>query len=1019
MRFRTPSILTALLLCFLLNTVSSAQVGQFGRNQPTIEMVDWDYVQTPHFDIYYYEGMDDIARIATNIAEDAYDQITERFDYRLRNRVPIVIYRSHNAFTETLFGNPGEGTAGFTEFLKNRVALPFSGSYPEFRHTLHHELTHAIMLDMFYGREILAGIQRSDIPLWFIEGLAEHNSIPWTSESDMWMRDAVVNDYLQLNGYFAYKGGQSIMYYISEVYGPEKIRQMLHRLRTRTRFASTMQAVLGIELEDFGERWQRDLKKVYWPEIVDREEVDEIAQELTDHIEENSYFNRSPSFSPFGDKIAFLTGRDDYTSIYVMSAIDGKILWRVVTGEQSGAYEEMHWLRASVTWSPDAQRLAFAAKSAEGDRLYIVDARTGDRRQQFDLDLDGIFSPDWSPDGSRIAFVGINNGKADLYVLQLDSGELTQLTSDRFNDADPKWSPDGRYLAFATDRAPGLDEDAHQLLYQTLDIYTINVETRQMRRLTSHLSDDTAPTWGPDGTHLSFVSDRNGVFNLYIAPVSDSDSTIEAGIRPLTNLLGGAFAPTWSRGGDKIAFSGFNKGGWDIYVIRDPMEKLKDESLRPARFLAEGQLTYSGSHRRIEDVVAADSSAASGSAFTPDIAFGPRMEPFGAPDFNIVENTRTDSLRGGFISRQYRSSLQVDDYGGIANYSTVGGVGGAMYISASDLMAYHNVLFTASLYRDLRDSDFGLLYQYLRRRTDYAFYFAQQRTWYPFNSYNVSGLVERRQLYFGAFASRPTSRFRRFEIGTELVRSVERELYDLPELFPDQEYKVEAALLTAAFVHDNTLWGSYGPARGSRWRATFISAPPTINKAPFGMFIADYRKYIEAGQNAALALRVSGGVSFARNNEAPLFYVGGVPYWINYGYADVSSGSLTNNSFSQMIYPLRGGSFYELRGRKYAIVNAEYRFPLVYFLAMGGPFSMVFQNIGGVVFLDMAKVWDDPTQPASPNLTQHEMGPIGGYGYGLRLYLGMMVLKMDVAWKTDLRETMGSARYYWSFGYDF
>ena len=1024
MRRKGLSIAVVLAAALLTAGLAEAQVGQFGRNKPTFEMVDWNYVQTPHFDIYYYEGMEEIARISTTIAEDAYDQISERFDYRLRNRVPIVIYRSHNAFTETHFGNPTEGVAGFTEFLKNRVAIPFNGSYPDFRHTLHHELTHAIMLDMFYGREILAGIQRSDVPLWFIEGLAEYSSTPWTSESDMWMRDAVMNDYLQLNGYFAYKGGQSIMYYIAEVYGPDKVTQMLHRLRSHGRFASTMQAVLGVELEEFGERWQKDLKRVYWPEIVDRQEAEEIGQALTDHTEDRSYFNRSPSFSPFGDKIAYLTGRDDYTSIYVMSAIDGKVLWRVVTGEQSGAYEEMHWLRASVTWSPDAQRLAFAAKAAEGDRLYIVDARSGDRRQQFNLDMDGIFSPDWSPDGTRIAFVGVDNGKADLYVLDIASGEVTRLTSDRFNDADPKWSPDGRYLAFASDREPGLDENAHQLLYQTLDIYLIDVQTHELRRLTSNEAEDAAPTWGPDG-RLAFVSDRNGIFNLYVGTVAEGDSTIESTIRPLTDILTGAFAPTWNRGGDKIAFSGFNKGGWDIYVVRDPLSKLQDHTPRPARFLAEGMLSYSGTHRRVQSDSTADSTAtvqAAPAASAPGVSFGPRMEPYGSPMLDLVRVTRTDSVRGGFVPRRYHSRLQVDDYGGVANYSTVGGVGGALYISASDLMAYHNVLFTASLYRDLRDSDYGLLYQYLRRRTDYAIYLAQQRTWYPFSSYSGSGLLERKQLYLGTFASRPTSRFRRFEMGVELVRSSESVLYDYTassDVISDQTYSTEAALVSAAFVHDNTLWGGFGPARGSRWRTTFITAPPTLNTAPFGMLIADYRRYIEAGQNAALALRVSGGISFAKDGEAPLFYVGGVPYWINYGYSSVTSTTLTNNSFSQMIYPFRGGGYYELRGRKYAIFNAEYRFPLVYFLATGGPVTMVFQNVGGVVFFDLAKVWDDPTQPASPNLEQHETGPLGGYGYGLRLYLGMMVLKLDVAWKTDLRDTIGDARYFWSLGWDF
>jgi WD40 repeat protein len=981
-------------------------------------MVSWQYVQTPHFDIYYYEGMDDIARIATTIAEEAYSQISSSFDYRLRNRVPVVLYRSQNQFSQTHLTPQliSEGIGGFTEFLKNRVAVPFTGSYPQFRHTLHHELVHAMMHDMLYGRDILTGVQQSDVPLWFIEGLAEYESSPWNSESDMWMRDAVINDYLQLDGYFAYKGGQSIIYYIAEVYGPDKVAQILNRLRSFSRFGPTVQAVLGIELEDFGKKWQKDLKKVYWPEIVDRDEPEDVGQSLTDHAKDNSYFNRSPAFSPFGDKIAYLTGRDYYTSIYVMSAIDGKVLWKVVTGEASGAFEEMHWQRASIAWSPDAQRIAFAAKATSGDRLYIVDARNGKNQKTYDFEFDGMYSPDWSPDGSTIVFVGVRNGKSDLYTVRLADGTIDRLTNDYFDESDPKWSPDGQRILFASDRAPAISDNSAQLLYQTSDIYVFDMAGRRMRRLTDNPFDDLSPVWGPDGRHIAFVSDRNGIFNLYIAQMDDSSGTLESTARPLTNILTGAFSPSWNRGGEKIAFSAFNKGGWDVYVVRNPLDKLRSEPLRPAFFLREGKIAYSSRHRHI----GTDSLAATSPDSTLGFSIGPRMRPFNSATRNLLSQTLADSARGGFAPKPYRSRLQVDNVSGQANYSTLGGVGGQLYVTASDLMGYHQLQFMTSLYRDLRDSDYGVFYQYLRRRTDYAAYFLQQRTWYPFQSYFESGLVERREVSVGTFASRPTSQFRRFEFGVDYLRTEQNVLYDSPNMggtaTGSQHSTMEAVLTRAAFVHDNALWNMFGPVLGQRWRITLSGAPPRANTAPFGVVTTDVRNYWRVSKSTSLALRASAGHSFATDKpNAPLFYVGGLPYWINYDYSDVQSSQLVNDGFSQFVFPLRGTNYYELRGRTYGIINAEYRFPLIHFLA-AGPFDFVVDNVGGVMFLDVARTWDDPTQTSA---TRHSQGPLGAYGYGVRLNLGVMVLRMDVAWRTDLRETMGAARYYWSFGYDF
>jgi len=1013
-----------------------AQVGEFGRNKAITEMEHWHFVQTPHFDIYFYSGMDTIARVATSIVEDAYSQISASFDYRLRNRIPIMLYRSHQGFSETQVTPElvPEGVGGFTEFLKNRVAVPFEGSYPLFRHVLHHELTHAVMHDMLYGRDIVTGVQESDVPLWFTEGLAEYESIPWTAEADMWMRDAVVNDYLQLDGYFAYKGGQSILYYIAEVYGPDKVAQILHRLRGFSRFNPTMQAVLGVRMEDFAKKWEKDLKKVYWPEIVDRDEPDDVGPGLTDHKKDNSYFNRNPVFSPYGDKIAFLTGRDYYTSIYVMSAIDGKILWKVVAGERSGAFEEMHWEHGSIAWSPDAKRIAFAAKSTSGDRLYIVDAQSGKRRATYNFHLDGIYAPDWSPDGTTMAFIGLKNGRSDIYLLNLATKDVTRLTDDMFEDTDPKWSPDGTKLVFSSDRLPGLTDSDAQLLYRTRDVYVMDVATRRLRRLTNNPADETSPTWAPDGKSIAFVSDVNGIFNIYVATVDNSDSTVQSSVRPLTNLLTGAFSPSWSPTGDKIAFSAFNQGGWDIHVIRDPLQKLKTTALRPAFYLREGRLSYSGVHRSGEpDSLSAssvrgssdpDSTAAAGSAYGTRLAaldslgnysIGPRMYAL-QPTLNLVQHPDIDSARGGFIPRRYSAHLGVDDVQGYANYSTLGGVGGLLTVTASDLLGYHQLAFSTSLYRDLRDSDYSLFYQYLRRRTSYAVYFDQVRTWYPFEGMDQFGnivrdFVERRDLDFGMFASRPTSQFRRFEFGVEYMRN----RLSAPSLANDR--KLSTFLTNAAFVHDNALWNQFGPMLGSRWRLTLFSAPPQVNSAPFGVATVDWRRYVRVTATTSFAFRTSGGMSFAgKKANAPAFYLGGLPYWINYGFASIDANTLVNDAFSQFVFPLRGASYYELVGRRYAIVNAEYRFPLIRFLATGGPLAVVFSNIGGVLFFDMGKVWDIP-QGMENTSVRNNM--VGGYGYGVRFNLGVLVLRIDAAWKTDLHATYGGARYYWSFGYDF
>ncbi|MDK9701249.1 MAG: hypothetical protein OEM52_14010, partial [bacterium] len=110
----------------------------------------------------------------------AYRHLAKGLDYQLEpnGRITIITHRSHNQFQQTnVTGeSPEESVGGFTEFLKTRVVIPFEGNWEKYRHVVHHELTHAMMLRKYYGsglQSVINGISRMPLPLWYIEGLAE------------------------------------------------------------------------------------------------------------------------------------------------------------------------------------------------------------------------------------------------------------------------------------------------------------------------------------------------------------------------------------------------------------------------------------------------------------------------------------------------------------------------------------------------------------------------------------------------------------------------------------------------------------------------------------------------------------------------------------------------------------------------------------------------------------------------------------------------------------------------------
>ncbi|MEJ2054056.1 MAG: DPP IV N-terminal domain-containing protein, partial [Calditrichaceae bacterium] len=571
--------------------ISSLSAQYFGKNKVQYEAFDWHYLQSEHFDVYFYPGGYNIATFTANEAESSYVKLKNDFKYEITERVSIILYKSHNDFQQTNVVDAYlvEGIGGVTELYKNRVVIPYEGSLSQLRHVLHHELVHAVMNDMLYGGSVQSLIsgQVVPVPTWFAEGLAEYYSLTWDTRLDMVVRDATISGYMPpiayLSYYLAYQGGASVFRYIAEKYGRQKISEILHKIKGSFKFEGAFKSALGIDMKELTENWQKDLKKKYWPDITIRKESSEIARAVTDHEEWNNYLNISPALSPRGDKMIFLSDKGGKKSVYLMDVLDQKITRKLIKGETSVDFEELHWLSPGMGWSPDGTKVSLSAKAGEQDALYIYDIES-EETEQFKFNLDGIFSAAWSPVSNQIAFVGNLDGASDIYVYDLDKDALIQLTDDPFTDESPSWSSDGEQIVFVSDRGSYLsgkdipqDFNLNSHNYENTDIYTIQVKNKEIRRITNTLSRESDPVFSPDNKKMLYVSERSGIGNIYNLDI-ETGSTY-----PVTNLLTGAYQLNLDRDGKTLAFVSFLDGGWDIYMLKNPFE-MDTVSIKPTQY---------------------------------------------------------------------------------------------------------------------------------------------------------------------------------------------------------------------------------------------------------------------------------------------------------------------------------------------------------------------------------------------------------------------------------------------------
>jgi hypothetical protein len=521
-------IIKILALIFI---VQISLFAQFGKNKVQYKYFDWYYIQTKNFDIYFNNNGETLAEFTAHASEDALAKIQKSFKYSINNRITIIVYNSQNDFQETNVTDYylSEGIEGFTELFKNRVVVQYHGSYKQFRHLIHHELVHAVMNDMFYGgslQNIIANNIQIDIPIWFSEGMAEYQALGWDEDTDMFIRDAAINEYLpdvqRLSGYFAYRGGQAVFYYIARRYGREKISELINALKSLGSVDAAFKQTIGLNLKEFNERWKKDIKRVYWPDVAITEDPDEFAKRLTDPDGDEGFYNTSPAISPQGDKIAFITNRDFFFSLYLMDASTGKIITRLAEGNRSPNFEELNILTPGLTWSPDGSKIAIAALSHGYDIIYIFDVEEEDYIT-LPIKMDGVQSVAWSWDGQYLAFIGQTTRQTDIYTYNLETKEIKNLTNDIFTDKDPNWSYDGKTIYFSSDRnsynnfkeVPNGFKIYKHDVSQT-EIYALDVETSQVKRITDlPNSNETNPIVSSDGSQILFISDLNGINNIY------------------------------------------------------------------------------------------------------------------------------------------------------------------------------------------------------------------------------------------------------------------------------------------------------------------------------------------------------------------------------------------------------------------------------------------------------------------------------------------------------------------------
>ena len=806
---------------------------------------------------------------------------------------------------------------------------------------------------------------------------------------------------------------------------------------------------LGMNYDDLTKQWHKYLKKEYWPDVKDRDPLEDMSEKLTDHKKARNFYNVSPALSPDGSMVAVLSDENGYFDIHILDAMTGKRIKKLVKGNRSVDFEELKWLQPGLSWSPDNKSIVFAAKAGKGDVLHVIDVETK-KSQKYEINIDGVFSAAWSPKGNEIAFVGQSGKSSDIYLFDLKSKSIKKITDDIFSDAYPSWNSDGTEIAFVSDRGEHVSGQFQGSMYRhdysQTDIYKVNVQSRIIERITDTEYNETHPVFANTANSLFYTADHNGVWNLFSHPLGNKDSSSinisKNKPHSVTNVLTGLQQPTLSGNDDVLIFAGYSGIGWDLYSIAEPL-KLKKRSVEPTQFI----LNKGGETEALVDLRRHKSNPITGRGQQND--YSDWIFANGYQHFNSSINDESSSeelisidsskVDGEYVSKDYKTRFTLDLVSGNLQISNVFGTSGMTYFAFSDILGDHQIAFGTEMVLTLDNSDYFFQYGYLKNRMDYYFIAFQNA-----NFFNVDYFSFARLRHYGlqGIVSQPFSRFQRLDYGFAW-HNINYSILEQTMMndFGQYEYSTvysstySTVLPKISWVYDNSIFGFTGPIDGLRQNTTMTVSPGYgSNKLKFQTVKSDIRKYWRFGRDYTVALRGFIGKSFGPNKQK--FFLGGIPYLLGGGgetngipdnsnfrevITDTANATLIHDVyFTEYAWPLRGARFAERYGNTTSLFNIEVRFPFINYLALGFPLKMIFGNIRGHAFVDIGAAWDSPSEFSSKDWPKrYGQNVSGNYspwvstaGLGTKINLGYFLLKIEMAWD---RNSNGYSKPQWYF----
>lgn len=528
-RIKTGCFFAFLMTPFL--ALAQVNAVEFGKNRVQHKKFVWKYYQSPNFNTYATQGGLELAKFASQVAEEELRSIENFVEYSLQRRANIVVYNNYNDYKSSNIGLgiDWQNSGGITKLVNNKIITYFDGNHANLKRQIREGIARVLTDNMLFGDDIgeFASNQALlDLPKWLVDGYVSYAAEDWSTTKDDELKSAILSGSYRTFYQFAFDkpilAGHAFWQFIAERYRKENVTYLLYLARIYKNLNNACLRVCKKKFKDVLQEFMDFQQDRYAKDIRQRRNAPRGQLNVSEDVTKKDFFRFQANPNPRSTTYAVVQFNKGIYSVKLMENFyDAKVLLKSGVRTNQGDINPNYPILA---WDGKGTRLLVIYWENGKTKMFVYDMIARLKRYTQEIEgVDQILDASFMLDANSVVMSAVKNGHTDIFTYKIEQNKLEQITNDVYDDLNPTFIsfPNRSGIIFASNRPKPDAISADTVLpsdyrYNIFMVDILNTsKQKQITQLTNLKFGNARYPMQYNTNHFTFVSDENGIGNRW------------------------------------------------------------------------------------------------------------------------------------------------------------------------------------------------------------------------------------------------------------------------------------------------------------------------------------------------------------------------------------------------------------------------------------------------------------------------------------------------------------------------